>query len=76
MWAVLLISIDGLSSHRFASSGFKDFSAPSLISTLLGDIMVAAFVQKDVNWDGFPSSNLVPLNSQGRNALEPIFFVS
>jgi hypothetical protein len=52
MWAVLLISIDGLSSHRFASSGFKDFSALSLISTLLGDIMVAAFVQKgcELGW--------------------------
>jgi hypothetical protein len=49
MRAILLISIDGLSSHRFASSGFKGFSAPRLISTLLGDVMAAAWVQKDVN---------------------------
>jgi hypothetical protein len=49
MRAVLLISIDGLSSHRFASSSFKGFSAPSLIFTLLGDVMAAAWVQKDAN---------------------------
>jgi hypothetical protein len=65
-----------LSSHRFASSRFKGFSVPSLISTLLGDVMVAAWVQKDANWDGFPISHLVPLNSPGKNALEPIFFFS
>jgi hypothetical protein len=75
MRAVLLISIDGLSSHRFASSVFNGFSAPNLISTLLGDVMAAAWVQKDANWDGFSSSNLVPLNSPGRNAIESIFFL-
>jgi hypothetical protein len=62
-----------LSSYRFASSAFNGFSAPSLISTLLGDVMATAWVQKDANWDGFPSSHLVPLNSPGRNALETIF---
>jgi hypothetical protein len=76
MWAVLLISIDGMSSHRFTSSGFNGFSVPSLISMLHGDVMAAAWVQKDANWDGFPSSHLVSLNSLGRNALEPIFSFS
>jgi hypothetical protein len=73
MQAVLLISMGGLSSHHFTSSGFNGFSAPSLISTLIGDVIVAAWVQKDANWDGFPSSHLVHLNSPGKNALEPIF---
>jgi hypothetical protein len=72
MQAVLLISIDGLSLHHFTSR-FNGFSAPSLISTLLGDVIAAAWMQKNENWDGFPGSNLVPLNSLGRNALEPIF---
>jgi hypothetical protein len=62
-----------LSSHRFISSGFNGFLEPSLISTLLGDVMAATWVQKYANRDGFPSSNLVLLNSPGRNALEPIF---
>jgi hypothetical protein len=30
--------------------------APSFNSTLFGEVMVAAWVQKDANWDGFPSS--------------------
>jgi hypothetical protein len=76
MRAVLLISIDGFSSHRFAFSIFNVFSAPSLISMLLRDIMAAAWMQKDVNWDGILSSILVHLNSPGRNALESIFSFS
>jgi hypothetical protein len=76
MQVVLLISMGGLSSHRFASSGFNGSSVPSLISTLLGGVMAAAWVQKDANWDGFLSSHLYPLNSPERNALETIFSFS
>jgi hypothetical protein len=73
MRVVLLISIDGLSSHRFTFSSFKGLSAPSLISTLLGDVMAATWVQKDVNWDGFPSSTLVPLSSLEGMPYNPTF---
>jgi hypothetical protein len=66
----------GLSLHRFASFGFNGSSTPSLVSTLLEDIMAAAWVQKDANWDGFLSFHLVPLNSPRRNALETIFSFS
>jgi hypothetical protein len=71
-----LISMGSLTSHRFASSAFNGFSAPSLISILLEDVMAAAWVQKDANWDGFPSSHLVNLNSLRRNTLETIFSFS
>jgi hypothetical protein len=71
-----MISMGGLSSYHFAFSSFNGSSAPSLISMLLGDDMAAAWVQKDVNWDGFPISHLVPLISLGRNALETIFSFS
>jgi hypothetical protein len=76
MRAVLLIPIVGLCWHRFASSSFKGFLVPSLISSLLGDVMAAVWGQKDVNWDGFPSSNLIPLNIPRRNVVEPIFSFS
>jgi hypothetical protein len=64
-----------LSLHRFTSSGFNGSSSPSLISTLLEDVMAVAWVQMDANWDGLPSSHLVPLNSSGRNAQETIFLL-
>jgi hypothetical protein len=35
--------------------------------------MAAAWVQKDANCDGFPSSHLDQLNSPGRNTLEISF---
>jgi hypothetical protein len=35
--------------------------------------MAAAWVQKDANWDGFPSSHLGQLNSPKRNTLETSF---
>jgi hypothetical protein len=51
-----------LSSHRFASS-INGSLAPCFNSTLFGDIMAAAWVQKNVRWDGFPSSQFGQLNS-------------
>jgi hypothetical protein len=73
MRVVLFISMGSLSSHHFASSGFDDLSASSMISPLIGDVMAAAWVHKDANWDEFLSSHLIPLISLGRNALETIF---
>jgi hypothetical protein len=61
-----------LSSHRFSSS-IDGSSAPCFTSTLFGDIMAAAWVQKNARWDGFPSSQFDQLNSPKRNALETAF---
>jgi hypothetical protein len=61
-----------LSSHRFASS-IDGSSAPCFNSTLLGDSMAAAWVQKNAIWDGFPSSQFGQLNSLKRNTLETAF---
>jgi hypothetical protein len=72
MRAVLLISMGSLISQRFASSANGSL-APSFNSTLFGDVMATAWVQKDANWDGFLSSHLGQLNSPGRNTLETFF---
>jgi hypothetical protein len=61
-----------LSSHRFASS-VDGSLAPSFNSTLFGDVMAASWLQKDANWDGFPSSHLGQLYSPTRNTLETSF---
>jgi hypothetical protein len=72
MWAVLLISMGSLSLHRFTSS-VDGSLALNFNSTLFGDVMVAAWVQKDASWDGFSSSHLGQLNSPKRNTLETSF---
>jgi hypothetical protein len=72
MRAVLLISTGSLSSHRFASS-IDGSLAPSFNSMLFVDVMVAAWVQENVRWYGFPSSHLDQLNSPKRNTLETTF---
>jgi hypothetical protein len=72
MWAVLLIYMGSLSSHRFTSS-IDGSLAPSFNSTLFGDVMAAAWVQENASWDGFPSSHLGQLNSPKRNTLETTF---
>jgi hypothetical protein len=61
-----------LSSHRFASS-IDGSSAPCFHSTLFGDTMAVAWVQKNARWDGFPSSHFSQINSLKRNALEAAF---
>jgi hypothetical protein len=61
-----------LSLHRFASS-IDGFSAPFFNSTLFGDTMAAAWVQKNARWDGFPSSQFGQINSSKINALEAAF---
>jgi hypothetical protein len=72
MRAILLISVGSLTFYRFVS--FVDGSmAPSFNSTLFGDVMAAAWVQKDVSWDGLTSSHLSQLNSPGGNTLETAF---
>jgi hypothetical protein len=61
-----------LSCHRFAS--FIDGSSmPCFNSTLFGDTMVVAWVQKNARWDASPSSQLGQINSPKRNALEATF---
>jgi hypothetical protein len=72
MWAVLLISPGSLSSHCFASS-IDGSSTPCFNSTLFGDTMAAAWVQKNARWDGFPSSQISQINSLKRNTLETAF---
>jgi hypothetical protein len=72
MRAVLLISTGSLSSHRFATS-FDGSLAPCFNSTLYGDTMAAAWVQKNVRWDGFSSSQFGQINSPKRNTLETTF---
>jgi hypothetical protein len=72
MWAVLMISTGSLSSHRFASS-IDGSLAHSFNSTIFGDVMVVAWVQENVSWDGFSSSHLGQLNSPKRNTLETAF---
>jgi hypothetical protein len=64
--------MDSLSSHRFTSS-VDGSLAPSFNSTLFGDIMDAAWMQKDASWDGFSSSHLGQLNSMKKNTLETSF---
>jgi hypothetical protein len=63
-----------LSSHRFASS-IDGSSAPCFNSTLFGDTMAAAWLQKNARWDGFPSSQFGQINSSKRNTLETAFFL-
>jgi hypothetical protein len=58
-----------LSSHRFTSS-IDGSSAPCFNSTLFGDTMAVAWVQKNARWDGFPSSQFGQINSSKSNALE------
>jgi hypothetical protein len=72
MRAVLLISTGSLSSHRFTSS-IDGSLAPCFNSTLLGDTMAAASVQKIARWDGFPSSQFGQINSPKRKTLETSF---
>jgi hypothetical protein len=72
MRAVLLILMGSLSSHRFASS-IDGSLAHCFNSTLLGDTMAAAWVQKIARWDGFPSSQFGQINSLKRNTLETSF---
>jgi hypothetical protein len=72
MQAVLLISTGSLSSHRFSSS-IDGSLAPCFNSTLLGDTMAAAWVQKIARWDGLPSSQFGQINSSKRNTLETTF---
>jgi hypothetical protein len=72
MRAVLLISMGSLSSHHFASS-IDGSLAHCFNSTLFSDTMVAAWVQENARWDGFPSSQFGQLNSPKRNALETAF---
>jgi hypothetical protein len=68
MRAVLLISTGSLSSHRFTS--FIDGSlVPCFNSTLLGDTMAAAWVQKNARWDRFPSSEFGQINGPKRKTL-------
>jgi hypothetical protein len=68
MRAVLLISMGSLSSHRFTS--FIDGSlVPCFNSTLLGDTMAAAWVQKNARWDRFPSSEFGQINGPKRKTL-------
>jgi hypothetical protein len=61
-----------LSSHRFASS-IDGSLAPCFNSTLLGDTMAAAWVQKIARWDGFPSSQFGQINSPKRKTLGTSF---
>jgi hypothetical protein len=72
MRAVLLISTGSLSSHRFASS-IDGSLAPCFNSTLFGDTMAAAWVQKNARWDGFPSSQFGQINSPKRKTLGTAF---
>jgi hypothetical protein len=72
MRVVLLISTGSLSSHRFASS-IDGSLAPCFNSTLLGDTMAAAWVQKIARWDGFPSSQFGQINSPKRKILGTSF---
>jgi hypothetical protein len=72
MQAVLLISTGSLSSHRFPSS-IDGSSAPCFNSTLLGDTMATAWVQKNARWDGFPSSQFGQINSPKRKTLGTSF---
>jgi hypothetical protein len=72
MWVVLLISTGGLSSHHLASSIYGSL-APCFNSTLFGDTMAAAWVQKNARGDGFPSSQFGQINSPKRNTLETAF---
>jgi hypothetical protein len=72
MRVVLLISTGSLSSHRFASS-IDGSLAPCFNSTLLGDTMAAAWVQKIARWDGFPSFQFGQINSPKRKTLETSF---
>jgi hypothetical protein len=46
---------------------------PYFDSTLFGDTMAAAWVQKNARCDGFPSSQFGQINSPKRNALEAAF---
>jgi hypothetical protein len=66
MRTVLLISTGSLSSHCFASS-IDGSLAPCFNSTLFGDTMAAAWLQKNARWDGFPSSQFGKRNSSKRN---------
>jgi hypothetical protein len=61
-----------LSSHRFASS-IDGSLAPCFNSTLFGDTMAAAWVQKNARWVGFSSSQFGQINSPKRNTLETEF---
>jgi hypothetical protein len=72
MRVVLLIFTGSLSSHHFASSIIGSL-APCFNSTLFGDTMAAAWVQKNARWDGFPSSQFGQINSPKRNTLETTF---
>jgi hypothetical protein len=72
MRAVLLISTGSLSLHHFASS-IDGSLVPCFNSTLFGDTMAAAWVQKNARWDGFPSSQFGQINSPKRNTLETAF---
>jgi hypothetical protein len=72
MRAVLLISTGSWSSHRFASS-INGSLAPCFNSTLLGDTMAAAWVQKIARWDGFPSSQFSQINNPKMKTLETSF---
>jgi hypothetical protein len=72
MRAVLLILTGSLSSHRFASS-IDGSPAPCFNSTLLGDTMAAAWVQKIARWDGFLSSQFGQINSSKRKTLGTSF---
>jgi hypothetical protein len=72
MRAVLLITMGRLSSHRFTSS-INGSLAPCFNSTLLGDTMAAAWVQKIARWDGSPSSQFGQINSLKMKTLETSF---
>jgi hypothetical protein len=72
MRAVLLISTGSLSSHRIAFS-IDGSSAPCFNSTLFGDTMDVAWVQKNARWDGFPRSQFGQIYSPKRNTLEIAF---
>jgi hypothetical protein len=61
-----------LSSHRFASS-IDGSLAPCFNSMLLGDTMVAVWVQKIARWDGFSSSQFGQINSTKRKTLGTSF---
>jgi hypothetical protein len=72
MQAILLISTGSLSSHHFASS-IDGSLVPCFNSTILRDIMAAAWVQNIARWDGFRSSQFDQINSPKRKTLENSF---
>jgi hypothetical protein len=56
-----------------SASSIDGSMAPCFNSTLFGDTMAAAWVQKNARWDGFPSSQFSQINSPKRNTLETAF---